>query len=305
VLDEKLVIFKAGQIFVLAGDGPTDTGAQNDFGAPQQLSSDVGCTEPESVVLTPSGIMFKSTKGIYLLDRALNVTYIGAEVQEFNSLNVSSAILVPEVNQVRFTTTAGTTLVYDYYFKAWSTYTRQAAVSAANWQDTYVWLDVNGNMLQEVEGSYADNGVPIRSLIETSWISLGGLQGFQRFYRLQLLGGYVGNHTLRTTLAYDFEPFDRESFSIVPSDAGEASVIGQTYGTSSPYGAEATYGSGTGVYQWEVRPARQKCSAFKLIIEDLFPEGDATGGFTLSGVTMVVGVKGGLRRLGDAHIMQG
>lgn len=300
VLDEKLVIFKQAQIFILTGDGPTDTGAQNDFLVPQQVSSDVGCTEPESVVVTPKGVMFKSEKGIYLLDRALALTYVGDRVQDFNSLDVSAAVLVPDVNQVRFSTREGTTLVHDYYWDAWYTHTRQELVSAAGWLGSFVTAKSDGTVLKEVEGSYSDNGVPIKTRIETSWVSTGGLQGYQRLYKLLLLGEYVGEHTLKATLSYDFEPFSRESFTVVPS----AVVTGASYGSSSPYGNnEATYGAGSGLYQFELKPARQKCQSFKIVIEDLFPDSEGTGAFSLSSVVSVVGLKGTTNKLSSANTM--
>jgi hypothetical protein len=207
---------------------------------------------------------------------------------------------VADVNQVRFTTEEGTTLVYDYYYDAWSTYTRQEAISATNWRGSYVFLSPEGQALQETEGSYTDAGVPIRTRLETSWIQVGGFQGFQRLYKMLLVGEYVGEHTLRTTVSYDFEPFSREVFTIQPS----VTVVGATYGTSSPYGT-GVYGVGSGVYQFEMKPARQKCQSVKLLIEDLFPEGTGTGAFSLSGLTAVLGVKGGTRRLADAQVMSG
>jgi len=298
VLDDKLVLFKQSSIFILVGNGPVDTGAQNDFLPPQQIATDVGCSEPESVVLTPKGIMFKSEKGIYLLDRAITLTYVGDKVQDFNALNVSSAVLVADVNHVRFTTTQGTTLVYDYFYDAWSTFTRQEAVSAANWLGGYVFLRANGNALRETEGVYSDDGVPIRTRLETAWVSTAGLQGFQRVYRLALLGQYVGAHALKASLSYDFADWSRETFTVTPS----AVVEGASYGAASPYGT-GTFGQGTGVYQFELKPARQKCQSFKITLEDAFPEGQGTGAFTLSGITLVIGVKAGTNRLAASNTM--
>jgi len=299
VLDDKLVIFKNNSIFILTGDGPTDSGAQNDFRAPQQIATDVGCTEPESVVLMPSGLMFKSEKGIYLLDRGMSTSYVGDRVQDYNSLDVSSAVQVAEVNQIRFTTEEGTTLVYDYYYDSWSVYTTQTATSAANWLGTYVYLSPDGKVKQEVEGSYSDDGAVIRTTIETSWISVGGLMGFQRLYRLQILGSYVGEHNLTATLSYDFKDGIQDQFSINPSSR----ILGDVYGEDSPYGSESTYGSNDGVYTFEIKPSIQKCTSFKLKLQDTFPSSDATGGFTISGVTAVIGVKSGLNKLPSARTM--
>ena len=300
VLDDKLVIFKQSKIYILTGQGPTDTGSQNDFLTPQEIASDVGCTEPESVILTPKGVMFKSKKGIYLLDRSLQIAYIGDKVQDFNSLNISSAVTVPDLNQVRFTTESGTTLVYDWYYDAWLTYTNQPAISATQWNNSYVFVKANGNALVETVGVYSDDSVPIKTKIETSWISVGGLQGFQRLYRLVLLGSYLGEHTLKCSIAYDFKAFNEETFSIIPSSV----VIGEVYGSDATYGASSTFGEADGVYQFEMKPARQKCQAFKLIIEDVYPNSVGTAAFSLSSLLAIVGVKGGSNRMPDTRVMR-
>lgn len=298
ILDDKLVIFKQNKIFILTGQGPTDTGSQNDFQAPQEIASDVGCAEPESVVLTPKGILFKSAKGIYLLDRSLQTPYIGDKVQDYNSLNISSAITVPDLNQVRFTTEEGTTLVYDWYYDAWSVYTNQEAVSATQWNDSYVIVNSSGVASEEVVNNYSDNGKPIKTKIETSWISTAGLQGYQRLYKLIILGSYLGNHNLKCSIAYDFKPFNQETFSINP-----ASINGDVYGADATYGDSLVYGGGDGVYQFEVKPSIQKCQAFKLTIEDTFPESQGTAAFSISSVTAVVGIKTGTNRLPNSKTM--
>lgn len=299
VLDDKLVIFKTNKTFILTGQGPTDTGSQNDFLSPQEIASDIGCAEPESVVLTPKGIMFKSAKGIYLLDRSLQVAYIGDKVQDYNTLNISSAITVPDLNQVRFTTVEGTTLVYDWYYDAWSVYTKQPAVSATQWNSTYVFVNSSGVTFAEQVGAFSDNSVPIKTKIETSWISVGGLQGFQRLYKLVLLGGYLGSHTLKVSVAYDFKDFTEETFTIDPAVASQGSV----YGSDTTYGSGATFGDADGVYQFEIKPSKQKCQSFKLIIEDIFPSSEGTAAFSVSSLLAVVGVKSGTNRLPGTKTM--
>jgi len=297
VLDEKLVIFKETSLYILTGDGPTDTGAQNDFLVPQQVASDVGCTEPESIVETPNGVMFKSAKGIYILSRSLQVEYVGAKVEEFNALNVSGAVIVPDQNQVRFTTTQGRSLVFDYFFQVWTTFTNQEAVSAVGWQNDFVFLRSNGEAWEETDSTYEDNGAVIRTRIGTQWFQTGGLQGFQRCYTGILLGEYVGEHRLRVKVAYDFEPFYREEFLMNPIPI----VTGDVYGTGT-YGS-GSFGGGTGVYQFDFKPARQKCQSMRLLIEDTFPENEGTGSFNITGLTLVIGVKGGVNRTPDVQRM--
>jgi len=50
---------------------------------PSLIPTDTGTINPRSIVLTPMGIMYQSEKGIYLLDRSLQVSYIGADVEAY------------------------------------------------------------------------------------------------------------------------------------------------------------------------------------------------------------------------------
>jgi len=228
------------------------------------------------------------------------VSYIGDKVEAFNGLDVTGAVLVPQFNHVRFTTAEGTTLVYDYLFKLWTTYTNQAAVSAVSWNDAYCFLRSDGAVWKESTSGYADNGTPVKTRIETSWIQTAGLQGYQRVYQAMVLGEYVGAHHLKVSVAYDFEAFYRESFTINPDGV----TVSSTYGTETPYGSGTFGGVENGVYQLDCKVARQKCSAIKFLIEDFFPSAQATGGFNISALTLVTGVKQGMNKLSGSRTMR-
>src|SRR5207302_1775315 len=114
-----------------------------------KLASDLGCQSPASVVETPAGLMFRSSKGIYLLDRSLSVQYIGAPVESFNSLTVSGAFVLAYANQVRFTTVEGTTLCFDYVQAVWTVRTNEAAVGALSWNDQATYLRSNAQVAVE------------------------------------------------------------------------------------------------------------------------------------------------------------
>lgn len=292
VLDDKLVIFKKNQIFILTGNGPTDTGAQNDFVSPQQVAVDVGCSQPESVVLTSKGIMFKSSKGIYLLNRSLETEYIGAAVEKFNNLTITSASSLASQNKVLFSTAEGTTLVYDTFFNIWATYSNQPTTSAISHVGEYTWMKPDGRVFKP-STQFTDANSPIRTKIETAWIQTAGIQGFQRLYKLLLLGDWLGEHNLKVSIAYDFQDFITDSFTITPSDI----INGSTFGAESPFGTEDVFGGAKGVYQFEVKPRIQKCQSFKLIIEDLFPRPTDSAAFTISAITAVVGIKKGTNKL--------
>lgn len=295
-LDDKIVFFKKDRTFFLVGDGPLDTGAQNDFSTPQAISGDIGCSTPQSVASTPKGLMFKSDKGIYLLTRSLQFQYVGAPVEDFNDLTVTSATVVEDQDEVRFTTSDGPTLVYNYVFDQWSTFSNYAAVSATNALGTYIHLTASGVANREVVDQFDDNGSRIQMAIETSWIALSGIQGYYRIYRFAVLGDFLSHHITRCKLAYDYEDVYNETVYFNTSSGLQQTIFGDDaiFGQETPLG-----GNGSTVYQFRCKPARQKCQSFKLRIEDLDTI-EATFGacFTLLTLTLEVGRKVGITKMG-------
>lgn len=290
-MDEKLVIFEQDAIFFLSGTGPTNTGLQDTFTTPERISIDIGCIEPRSVVLVPQGLMFKSRKGIYLLSRALSLDYVGAPVEAFNGLTVSSAKVIGELNQVRFTTLDGDCLVYNYVYGFWGTFTNHRALSAEVLNNDYYYIRANNELFKENRTSFSDNGVPIKMRLEIGWISFNILQGFSRIYKMLLLGDWKSEHNLLVKVGYDFNEAWTQQVQIIP---GDGDFTGTTYGEDSPYGEPITkvYGGSNTPYQPRVNFKQQKCQSIKLLIED--QQSVPGEGFNLSQITFEVGGKAGL-----------
>jgi len=295
-MDEKLVIFKEQSIFYMSGDGPNNLGQQDSFIKPELVSSDIGCINIDSVVLTPDGLMFQSSKGIYLLSRNLQVSYIGDEVEGFNELTITSAITVPEENQVRFTTINGEALVYNYYFRKWAAYTNHEALNAINVNFTYFYLRSDGILYQENENSFTDNGSSVNIVIESGWISFAGVQAFQRVYKLLLLGEYRSPHKLRVRIAYDFNEAFTQEVIIDTQDFTDDT----RYGQNSPYGnpETTTYGGDGNVHQMRIDLARQKCQSIKIRIEEIQSDLENLGeGLSISNIMFEVGTKQGTNKI--------
>lgn len=300
-LDDYIVFFKRTSIFVLAGQGPNDTGTQNDFSDPTLITTDAGCDNPNSVVITPQGLMFKSKKGIYLLDRSLTVTYIGAEVEAYNDKNITSSILLEDKNQVRFMTDDDTCLVYDYFFGQWSTFTNHTAEDCAIWGTSFVFLRDTGEVWVETPGSYQDDGSPISLSFTTSWLSMTGLQGFQRVYRMIMLGEYKSPHKLIVDIGYDFNPYYAQTATITPADIY---AVDDAYGDETPYGGPnadntSIYGGEFPLYQFKTHLSRQKCSSIRFRFTDSqsYLDGAYGEGFNMTAMTLEVGFKPQVRKL--------
>lgn len=292
-MDEKLIIFEDDRIFYLTGSGPNATGQQNNFSDPQLITSDVGCSNTRSIVQMPNGLMFMSNKGIYLLDRGLSTHYIGAPVEEYNSLTITSAILIQDENQVRFTASDGVALVYDYFVNKWSTFTNHQANGAVTWLEdgSYVYLRTSGGLCYQQSSNFDDVGAAIQMKIVTAWIKPASIQGFQRVRRAVVLGDFKSNHTLQSRVAYNFRQYYNEEhlFNFI-DDLGV-----NEYGDENPYGSEL-YGAGTdghadGVYQFRFHlNGPQKCDSIRFEFSDTVNT-DPGQAYSISNLMLEIGLK--------------
>src|SRR6185369_12323585 len=93
-MGSKLVIFQEDSTFFVQGEGPLNTGVQDSLTKPEVVASDIGCISPDSVALTPSGLIFQSRKGLWFLNGGLNMSYVGDKVEAYNSETVTAASIV-------------------------------------------------------------------------------------------------------------------------------------------------------------------------------------------------------------------
>jgi hypothetical protein len=284
-LDDKLIVFKKHSIFAVFGDGPNALGVGS-FSEPKLISTDVGCRDARSIVSTSEGLMFMSSKGIYILTRSLEVVYVGADVEAFNSKEITSALLLPNLNQVRFTTRNSIAITYSYLTQQWSWQTNYESQHALIWKNIFTHLKSNGLIKRENTG-FLDNSTVITQKIGIGWVKLNGIQGYQRIYRVMFVGDFKSTHKVRAKVYYDFENYAWEEIVITPRPSGYNT-------TSKPNTDDIHNGGNDGIYQFEIQLSRQKCQAFKIEISDFDQIGES---FSLSGVSMIVGVKRGLNKL--------
>ena len=261
------------------------------------MTSDVGCVDPNSVVETPQGLMFQSSKGIYLLGRGLNTSYIGAPVEDFNSIQISSATLVPNTNQVRFTGEDSSCLVYDYYYGQWSTFTNHEAQGGLNYENRFTFVKSDGTVYQENINKFTDGSETVKMRLVTAWIKLAGLTGFQRAYKAQILGEFKSDHQLRVRVGYNYNP------TFIQETMIDATTLLATnkYGEGSPYGTgDAVYGGEYPAYFWQIHFKRQKCAAIRLSFEDV-QTSDFGEGYSISNLTLEIGSKQGLFKSPDSN----
>lgn len=301
-MDDKLIVFKDNAIYYINGNGPDNTGANNQYSPPVYVTSTVGCSIQKSIVLMPNGLMFQSDKGIWLLDRGLNTNYIGAPVQDFTlGATVNSAVNVPATNQVRFTLDTGITLMYDYYYQQWGTFVGVPAISSCIFQDMHTFINSLGAAYQEAEGQYLDGSNPVLMMFQTGPLRLGDLQNYQRAYFFYILGTFISPHKLQIGISYDYETTPSQGILISPTNYSTPFGTGLS---QSPYGQGDPFGGGSNLESWRVFLQRQRCMAFGLQIQEVFDPSYGTvagAGLTISGLNIVMGFKKGFRPQDAQH----
>lgn len=285
-MDGNLVIFKQHSIFLLTGNGPADNGTNNDF-VLARLASDVGCTDPRSVVEFSQGVLFKGTTGIYWLSRGLQVQYIGAPVEAFNNLDIVSATLYPEMNSVYFATDADIILVYNYFSNAWSVFNQFDVAGAMLFKGSYRHFSSQATLYSENKtgtvSDFNDNGLSIPFRFQSPWLYIDNRLSLKRYKRVALLSSYKNQGTLDINFYYDYIDTIAQSVSFTPAAVGG-------YGLGN-YGL-GFYSSTNGILDLRSKMQRQKAES--LSIEVLF--NNVNEFFQLSGITLEIGSKVGLKQ---------
>jgi hypothetical protein len=203
-LDSALVALGEGSVQIITGEGLNDTGTSDTLSQSQSVQTSLGRYGNTPVVASEDGVWFKTAAGIALLTRSLTVEPMGAPVEDYASLTTVSAVVVPNKRQIRFGHSDGSTLVYDYLAKAWAVFTNHTQVSACYWGTTYCLLTSAGAVWQQSTGFEDPSSTDITRTLETPWIKLSGLQGFQRLWYASILGEFRSAHTLTVTPYLDY-----------------------------------------------------------------------------------------------------
>lgn len=297
-LDSILVIFKEELIYGVEGNPPDALGNNNSLTIPTLITSPVGCSEKASVIripqvpgVTDGGILFKSKQGIYLLDRSLRVNYLGAAVERYNNLTILNATLSQTENKVRYTTTEGTIITYDYFYNTWAIETGINLVGTTVYQDKFVGINTSGEVFQIFDGYYKNNK-PYSMKIGSPWIKLAGIQGYQRIYKAIVLGDFKATSVLKIGISYDYVDIEQDWLyyrkDVTNSYGANFPIDNASWGILQPWG-----GSELSNYQVQVNIPRQKCESLKFTFYDEFDNiiTDTGNSFTLSEITIVVGIK--------------
>lgn len=273
-LDEKVILFGPTSKYYVVGDGPANSGLNNDFTDAQKITGVTGCANQASILEIPTGLIYQDpTKGIYLLDRAFGEHYIGAEVESYNSQIVTAAEVIPNTTLARFTLGNGSVLTYDYIQNQWGQDAYpSAAVDSALYDNAFYYVTSAGLVLSEAAGTFTDNAAFVPLSLTTGWVNFAPIQGFQRIWHLVILGTWKSAHTLNVNIYVDYNDSSPVQTVAIP-------VL-----------------SNPGLYQFRIHMEQQTCEAVKVQIYDSQTSSYGEG-FSLSSLTFEVGVKKGAMKL--------
>lgn len=316
-MDEKLIIFCARKIYFVAGTGPLPSGGFSNYSEPVEIMSDVGCSEPRSILKLPNGVAFKSLKGFQMLGRDLVVRYIGGPVFAYDDYAVMSATMLEDQQEARFTCAfsfhlgqggveLGLTLVYSYVLDQWSTSIVNVAPATGSphqlvgydsawWpaQRRFVSASLVDGVSIDQPGVYSDSpgagaATAVIMSARTSFLHLPGMEGFQRVRWLYLTASYPSGASslIGVTITVDFD--DVYSAVTPPGATGAYSTTGTQLA--------ATYGTGLTI-DFRHKLHRQKCKSVAFTFTDTSAFSGFLGINGFEALALEVGMKRGTNKL--------
>lgn len=279
-MGERNILFKRDAVYWIAGAGPDDAG-NGTFSDPQRIDGAPGTTTPRSLVATDMGVFYQAPdKVVWLLTPGLERIPLGDPCVDITD-TITSAALVPDRREVRFTTAAGTTLKYDLTHKRWMTNTGQPALSSTVWSGTWYYVHTNSSVRHEDRTVWAEVGTGYQAILEFTWLSLAQLNGYSRIWAIHILGELLGTHSLTATLTADYG-----TVGSVSRNVSSAALISTLHG-----------------YRVECRVplTMQQNTALKLLLADGAP---STAGFGIDAFLLQCGFQPGkLPKLPATHRM--
>jgi hypothetical protein len=248
-LDGKAFISTSEEIYIVAGRGPDDAGNGNDFSELSPVADDGGCIEPRSVVSCPYGVLYQAKNGtIYMLDRSLQVTFVGHPVEDTLAEYpiITSAVTVAHKNEVRFTCnkarigeTTGVIVVWNYEKTQWTVWDVTTSIpnqpfvgacvhdrgTPAAPDPTYHVVTPTGYVYYEDDSTWYDAGSNwVTAAGRTAHLQRAQQSGWQRVRSATLLAERKDPHNLTVEIYSDFEATASQSYTF--TDAAIATFPG-------------------------------------------------------------------------------
>lgn len=305
-MDGILVVFKRNDVYLVDGDGPPENGGSgNEFSPPRKLNVVLGCIDPRSICAVPDGIIYRSQRGIELLDRGLKSSWIGQQVARTVNANpytggctynhstgrlyMALASSVGADGGFTFNAVPGVVVVYDTVTTSWVkfSYTNSSNIAGFAMQDicyanatvgttddNLFLVDHSNTMFCESATSGLDNGNFTSWSLATGWVRAQSKQDRIKVTDIFFLGNRYSNHNLFCQAFYDWNKLSQTSIRTFDATATNKTPE-----------------------QMVFQPPRETCQAVKFALFSNTPSNPTTLGSgqvgEINGITIRVGLKGG------------
>jgi hypothetical protein len=278
-----LIAFAERAVFQVAGEGPSNNLGSNSqgFGQPVKIS-DVGCRSRESVISTPTGIIYQTAENMFALLSGGGSTVMPQMGADFT---VSGSIRLNDADEVVFfDADSAVARVYNYAAQRWTRWTLPddmrvvgAVESAIDQNSAFILATTDEQPVVSTWIVHSDTPNPEAMMQwETDWVILGG--DFQDCVTLRdvLFNGYrVGLHGVRVELFTNYEATATTSRDWTNAElAAIANPIGR--------------------FTVRVEPVRQDTRAVKIRITELINGAGDADGMKPGALTLVYSVDGQL-----------
>lgn len=270
------LLFSKQRCWAITGDGPNALGV-GDWLAPRLLSSDNGAVDYRGVCEIEGGAIVWGLRGLYAIQGG-SVQPIGREVQDLlEGAEVKAIINRRDDREVWVFIQPpgfvdGVVVVYDYERKRWGKLTWGTSDAAIE-QDGLIYCGVNSTLRIETPAVWTYGGIAYTHQVETGWLKLGGLAGYQRVRRAHLIGTWIGSCTVSVEVFYDYEATAAQTVSLPMLTKPAPDALARFV------------------------PLRQKCAAVKFrVTVTATPAAPEKRGIDLHAIELEIGTKGAFRR---------
>jgi hypothetical protein len=238
-LDDKVVVFKEFCVMVIVGDGPGEN-LIGGWSSPAVIFQGMGCISARSITETPQGVFFQSQEGIYLVDKGMNVSFVGRPLYKSEGTVISSAYN-PVNNCVYF---LSSTKLWAFFITtgSWYEWTVTNPVDIL-YESGVLYLINTTKILKLTAGTWQDDASNYQQLIKLGQFQFAGIQGYQRVYKILATGRSLADEAGTVTVKNYF-------------DANTTATDTQTI-------AQTALVSGNKM-SLEIRPSKQKCETMQI-----------------------------------------
>lgn len=295
VIEGRLIIFKRQAIYMLTGDWPDALG-EGSLPTVQLIVSGFGTLDRESICIGVGGVYFKDPqKGVCFLSNALEVSQIGKDVQglAIDTSDVAGASLCESHEQVRFTLAGNNgQFVYDYLEKQWYPWTGPSlsggTATASVVANGIHYVGYTNGRVALYDATFTDPSAIFFCSVDLR-LSLAGLEGVQRIYRINVYGVMNEQVVLQAFMAPDY-------LTLVPSqDVRQAPVEFST--------SDRVIVAGSTNFDATIRPPAGMSRSTNLFLRLQWFTANSAG-LRFSGISVEAGVdrNRGIRRLPARNI---